>query len=218
MSLNLNAQPQNSASLRIHHAAMRIFAEVGGTSLPISDVAKEAGLSRGTIYNNLTQPENLFASVCQMLSRELETSFETVTGHMTDPAERIAAVIRLCLRRTHEEPDWGRFQARYAIIDPEIGSFWGRTPKRELERGIESGRFTFQRKQSGSVVAVVGGSTLGAMSLVLDGHRTWRQAGSETAEIVLRGIGVPMDEAAEIAQQTLEPFPRLGKFEALAAV
>ena len=215
MSLNLNSIAQSSASLRIHHAAMRIFAELGGTTLSISDVAKEAGLSRGTVYNNLPQPEHLFASVCEMIGKELDTSFEAVTAEMRDPAERVSAVIRLSLRRTHEEPDWGRFLARYAAIDPEIGSFWGRIPKAELKRGAESGRFHFQRKQSASVAAVVGGSTLGAMSLVLDGHRTWRQAGSETAEIVLRGIGVPVAEAEAISQQTLTPLPRLSMFESL---
>ena len=87
MSLNLNSIAQSSASLRIHHAAMRIFAELGGTTLSISDVAKEAGLSRGTVYNNLPQPEHLFASVCEMIGKELDTSFEAVTAEMRDPAE-----------------------------------------------------------------------------------------------------------------------------------
>ncbi|TCK04303.1 TetR/AcrR family transcriptional regulator [Marinobacterium mangrovicola] len=206
----------NSACLRIHHAAMKIFAEMGGTSLTVSDVAREAGLSRGTVYNNLQYPESMFDSVCEMIGKELDESFGQVTADMKDPAEKISAAIRLSLRRTHEEPDWGRFLARYAIIDPKIGAFWGRMPAAELRRGVESGRFSFEMKQLASVAATVGGSTLGAMSLVLDGHRTWRQAGSETAEIVLRGIGIDPAEAKQIAEKELAPLPRLSVFDPYA--
>ena len=54
----------NTATLRIQQAALRLFAENGGTSVAVSDLAKEAGLSRGTIYNNLDDPTALFDSVC----------------------------------------------------------------------------------------------------------------------------------------------------------
>ncbi|MGR3363345.1 MAG: TetR/AcrR family transcriptional regulator [Maritimibacter harenae] len=54
----------NTATLRIHEAAMRIFATEGGTTIAVSDLAREAGLSRGTIYNNVDDPAALFASVC----------------------------------------------------------------------------------------------------------------------------------------------------------
>ena len=56
----------NAATLRIHQAALRLFAEHGGTTVAVSDVAREAGLSRGTIYNNLDDPAGLFSSVCDL--------------------------------------------------------------------------------------------------------------------------------------------------------
>lgn len=193
---------------------MRLFAEHGGTSVAVSDVAREAGLSRGTIYNNLDDPAALFGLVCQMVSEEFERSIITATAQMADPAEKISAAIRLCVRRVHEEPHWGRFIARYAMMDQRLGRFWGTMPADELRRGLTSGRFNVHRDQVASITASAGGATFGAMTLVLDGHRTWRQAGSDTAEIILRGIGVERAEARDITQRELDPLPRMAVFDA----
>lgn len=204
----------NAATLRIHQAAMRLFAENGGTSVAVSDVAREAGLSRGTIYNNLEDPADLFSSVCGTVAEEFTSSIILATEAMQDPAERISAAIRLCVRRVHEEPHWGRFIARYAMLEPRLGSFWGTMPAEELRRGLISGRFSFHRDQVASLTASAGGATFGAMTLVLDGHRTWRQAGSDTAEIILRGLGLDRAEAREITQRELDPLPRMTVFDA----
>ena len=204
----------NAATLRIHQAAMRLFAVNGGTSLAVSDVAREAGLSRGTIYNNLEEPAALFTSVCETVAEEFAISIMTATDPMQDPAEKISAAIRLCVRRVHEEPHWGRFIARYAMLEPRLGSFWGTMPAEELRRGLISGRFSIHRDQVASITASAGGATFGAMTLVLDGHRTWRQAGSDTAEIILRGLGVERAEAREITQRELDPLPKMAVFDA----
>ncbi len=193
---------------------MRIFAENGGTTLAVSDLAREAGLSRGTIYNNLEDPSSLFTSVCETIATEFRESIGTATEHMDDPAAKISASIRLCVRRVHDDTAWGRFIARYGMIEPQLGSFWAEMPAEELRRGLISGRFTFHRDQVASITATAGGATFGAMSLVLDGHRTWRQAGSDTAEIILRGIGIDRLEARDITQCELNPLPRASVFDA----
>jgi len=193
---------------------MRLFAENGGTSVAVSDLAKEAGLSRGTIYNNLDDPNALFSSVCQTVAAEFGESITQATEAMDDPAEKISAAIRMCVRRVHDDPHWGRFIARYAMLEPTLGSFWGTMPADELRRGLISGRFNFHRDQVASITATAGGATFGAMTLVLDGYRTWRQAGSDTAEIILRGVGIERAEARDITQQELDPLPKMTVFDA----
>ena len=100
------------------------------------------------------------------------------------------------------------------MMQPELGSFWGKMPADELRRGISSGRFDIRQEQIASIPATAGGATFGAMTLVLEGHRTWRQAGSDTAEIILRGVGIDKNEAREITQRELEGLPRLSVFDA----
>ncbi|MEQ8481998.1 MAG: TetR/AcrR family transcriptional regulator [Hoeflea sp.] len=204
----------NSAQLRIHQAAIRIFAEHGGTTVNVSDLAREAGFSRGTIYNNLQDPAALFDSVCDMIAKEFRESINKACEGIDDPARKVSASIRLCVRRVHEDAAWGKFIARYAMLEPRLGHFWSEVPARELRRGLIAGRFRFDREQVTSITATAGGATFGAISLVLDGRRTWRQAGSDTAEVVLRGIGVDAAEAYEIAHSDLEPLPSVAVFAA----
>ncbi|WP_121061423.1 TetR/AcrR family transcriptional regulator [Chachezhania antarctica] len=194
---------------RIHTAAMRVLAEKGGSTVAISDLAREAGLSRGTIYNNLEEPATLFDAVCDMVAGEMADRLQESVSDLEDPAARLSNVIRLCVRRVHEEPHWGRFVARYAVKEPKLSNFWGRFPARELHRGIESGRFDLGSDQVASVAGTLGGATFGAMTLVLHGHRSWRQAGSDAAEVMLRGIGIEKREARLLAAADFDPLPRM---------
>jgi hypothetical protein len=45
------------------------------------------------------------------------------------------------------------------------------------------------------------------MFLVLEGHRGWRDAATDTAELVLRALGIPGDEAVKLATQELPALP-----------
>ena len=53
----------NPAQQRIHAAALKLFAERGVTQVNVSDLAQAAGVARGTIYNNLSNPDGLFEEV-----------------------------------------------------------------------------------------------------------------------------------------------------------
>ena len=57
-----------------------------------------------------------------------------------------------------------------------------------------------------SIASMVLGATVSAMWMVLEGHQTWREAGSSTAELVLRAMGIAPDEARQISTTEL---PRL---------
>lgn len=204
----------NGVKARIRTAAMRIFADRGGNTIAVSELATEAGLSRGTIYNNIEDPSRLFAAVCQMMADELTASIRDSFEDVDDPAQRLANIIRLCVRRVHEEPHWGRFLARFAMGEPKLGEFWGKIPAEELRRGLKSGRFSFEREQVASITAAAGGATFGAMTLVLQGHRTWRQAGSDTAELMLRSIGIERAEARLLANLEIDALPKMAVFDA----
>jgi hypothetical protein len=47
------------------------------------------------------------------------------------------------------------------------------------------------------------GSAIASMTLVLEGHKTWRDAGSEVAELILLALGLAPDEARAIASAEL---------------
>ena len=77
----------------------------------------------------------------------------------------------------------------------------------DFQAGVASGRYRGTPAQIPAMVALLAGSTLAAMLPVLDGHVTWREVGSDTAELLLRALGVEAEEAKVLARTEL---PALG--------
>jgi len=197
----------NPALKRIHKAALRLFAESGATQVNVSDLAVAASVARGTIYNNLPSTDSLFEDVATQLEIEMVErtvkSFESID----DPAERLSNGIRFFIRRAHEEPDWGRFLIRFSLTNQSLRNIWTGPPMHDLIIGLDRNRYKFKPEQLPSICALIGGSVLASMMIVIEGHKTWREAGADTAEFVLRSLGVDLKEAQKIANTELPPLP-----------
>lgn len=194
---------------RIHDAALRLFAEKSIGEVNVSELAQIAGVARGTIYNNLGSIESLFEDVAARLSGEMNLRVAKSADPSMDPAQRVANGIRFYIRRAHEEPYWGRFIVRYAATSSSMREMWSGPPAHDVLSGLASQRFDFRQEQLASAVAMIGGVVLTAMLLVLEGHKTWRDAGSDTAELLLRALGVSPEEAQAIAVKELPVLPNL---------
>lgn len=192
---------------RIHRAAFQLFAEKGETQVSISELAQAAGIARGTVYNHVPAPEALFETVAARMAEEMHGRVVASFADITDPAQRLANGIRYFIRRAHEEPHWGRFLSRFAFSHQALQDMWTGPTMRDLRDGMEQRRYDFQPDQMLSVIAVIAGSVLASIVLVLEGHRTWRDAGSDTAELLLRGLGVEASAARRYATAELPPLP-----------
>lgn len=197
----------NAVQKRIHEAAMRLFVEKSVGEVNVSELAQIAGVARGTIYNNLTSVETLFEDVAGQLSAEMNDRVVRSGSPNTQPTERLANGIRFYIRRAHEEPNWGSFLVRYASSNATLQQLWSGPPMQDVISGLGSQKYSFRPEQLPSVMGMIGGSVLVASMLVLQGHKTWRDAGSDTAEFVLRALGVPPEEARTIATQELPLLP-----------
>ncbi|MCI4677463.1 hypothetical protein K9U39_18360 [Rhodoblastus acidophilus] len=81
-------------------------------------------------------------------------------------------------------------------------------PLADLYAGLTRGRFLFRDSQVESVVGFLSGATIGAIVTVLDGAKTWREAGMDLAELALAALGLPREEARAIASASLPPPER----------
>jgi len=194
---------------RIQLAAIRLLAERGDTRVSVSDLAIAAGVARGTIYAHVPNPEGLFEEIAAQLSAEMHERVTRSFNGIEDPAHRLAQGIRHFVRRAHDEAHWGRFLSRFGFNNRSLLQLWIGQPMRDLTAGISSGRYVIAPEQLPSVVSAVSGATLGAIFLVLEGHRTWRDAGSETAELLLVALGIERAEARRLATLELPPLPDL---------
>ncbi|MBV6659731.1 TetR/AcrR family transcriptional regulator [Pseudomonas yamanorum] len=192
---------------RIHQAALRLFTVKGIAQVNISDLAQEASVARGTVYKNVESIEKLFAEVASQLSAEMHQRVKKAIEGIPDPAQRLANGIRLFIRRAHEEPQWGAFMTRFAMSSAALREMFYSQATVDVLDGLNSKRYQFQQEQLLSVISLIASSTLGSMFLVMEGHRTWRDAGSDTAELVLRGLGIAPDEARALSTGDIPTLP-----------
>lgn len=207
MSKELSVAPLSPAQQRIHAAALKLFAERGVTEVNVRDLALAAGVARGTIYNNLPEPERLFEQVAAQLADDMNVRITESFADVGDPAERLARGIRLYARRAHEEPSWGRFICRFAFSNASLQKLWQGQPLVDLMHGLQTGRYHFRPEQLHSSMSMVVGVVLASLFMVLEGIKTWRDAGSDAAELALIALGVPRAEARAIANQDLPKLP-----------
>jgi AcrR family transcriptional regulator len=197
---------EKGARAKIYQAALRLFAETGGSEVTVSDLANAAGIARGTIYNNIAEPENLLGEVAVALSREMLARTEATMRAISDPAERLATGARLFIRRAYEEPDWGRFLVRFSHNHAALQDAMREPPARDMRQAAKSGRFSVDADKIPALLSMLAGATIAAMNAVVRGDQTWRDAGSHTAELFLRAGGISPAEARRIAQRELPPL------------
>lgn len=182
---------------------MRLFARLGASRVNVSDLAEEAGVARGTIYNAVPNPDRLFEEVAGDLACEMQERVRVSIVEIADPARRLSCGIRLFLRRAHEEPQWGRFIVHFGFSNKSLRGLLTASSTEEIVTAIGTGRYAIRQEQVTSMVAIIGGATLSGMMLVLEGYKSWREAGSEVAELILVSLGIDRVEAGEIARGEL---------------
>ena len=187
---------------RIQDAAVRLFAEPR-EELNISELAQYAGVARGTVYAYVNELDSLFEHTAKQLAQELLLQINKAMGSIEDPARRVAHGIRVFIQRAHESPDWGRFMCRHGLSSHQLESLWRAQPMKDLKAGLEAGRFTLEPSSLKSATAMLAGSVIAAMNLVIAGHKGWREASQETSVWVLRSLGLDENESKRIAN-TLE--------------
>jgi AcrR family transcriptional regulator len=192
---------------RIQDAALRLYAETGATRINVRDLAHAAGVARGTIYNNVASVDTLFEDLAAQLAAEMHERVHQSFGDIEDPARRLATGIRLFMRRSHDEPAWGRFMCRFGMNTGQLREIWHAQPMRDLQQGIANGRYDLRPEQLPTVTAMLAGSMLAASLLVLDGYRGWREASTETTVLLLRALGIGADEARALAETELPELP-----------
>lgn len=199
----ITSETLGPARARIYQAAIRLFAENGRSEVTVSELAQAAGIARGTIYNNIDEPENLFSEVAAALSREMIWRVEATMRDIDDPAQRLATGLRLFIRRAHDEQDWARFIIRFSLSDGALHDMMREPPARDIAQAIELGRFKTEKAKIPALISLMTGGLLGAMNAVVAGDQTWREAGESAAELFLRAAGATAAEARRLSKTDL---------------
>ncbi|TLS42335.1 TetR family transcriptional regulator [Streptomyces montanus] len=183
-------------------AARQILAETGDTSASIQAIAERADVGFGSFYNHFASKTELFDAAVVDALEEFGRTFDERLHGVDDPAELVAAGFRLSARMADSHPELMQVLRHRGL--GHLYSDRGLAPRalRDLERGVAAGRFS--SVEPTVALSALGGTLLSLVELRfarpdLDGD----EAASNLAEMVLRMLGVPPEDARNIARRPL---------------
>ncbi len=160
------------------------------------------------IFQSLPETTCCLQAVVEETLGELGRELDVLTEPMRDDPARVSGTcLRHSLRAGSEDPTLGWFTLRagnlIAVGDIALGAYG----RRDLQRGVESGRFHCDDLEI--VFTMISGGAEALLRRRLDGELPAEAEVTFTAH-ALRLLGIPDDEASTIAGEELAEIDRLG--------
>ncbi|RAT94561.1 TetR/AcrR family transcriptional regulator [Brevibacillus sp. Leaf182] len=103
-----NERIRQAAKEKIHAAAMTLFIKKGYHATSIDDVARQAQISKGLLYNYYKGKEELLAAMVQVRIEEVKKVMEAAT-QLATPHEQLRHIVNGALDNVYQRPDVYRF-------------------------------------------------------------------------------------------------------------
>jgi AcrR family transcriptional regulator len=195
-----HARRREQTRTKLIQAAKTLFARQGVDNTRINEITDEADVGFGSFYNHFDSKDAIVEAVLADTVASQGAAIDAMTANLDDPAEIIAAAHRHFVRLARSDPDWAwllvRMDVTHNIVQQALGPF----AQRDLRRAIKSGRLKVPNERIALVAS--GGALLAVMRTVLDGQAP-KDADIHHAEGILRMLGLPANEAADIARRPL---------------
>jgi AcrR family transcriptional regulator len=192
--------------------AARVMLAAGtAAQASVQEITDAADVGFGSLYNHFSGKNELFEAAVADVLEELGESFDRLSGDFEDPALAFAQSERLTLRLLRCRPQISAVLIRHGM--EYMVSEAGVAPRllRDIEAGMSSGRFL--EADSRLARAAVSGAVLATLQMALTNPDLVDDAAcDQLVEQLLRMLGVPFDEARELAHAPLPdtelPEPR----------
>ena len=94
---------KEAKKLAILHAAMHVFARQGIVKTKMIDIARYAGVGKGTIYEYFRSKEEIFVSAFQYFFQDIEMALQNVVASNGDPVAKLELIVeRSCEMFLHD--------------------------------------------------------------------------------------------------------------------
>jgi AcrR family transcriptional regulator len=112
---SVQEQTRNTYREAILDAAERVFARAGYHESKMADVAREAGVSVGTLYNHFDSKERVFLSIAERSHVQFMEATRPVAA-ITDPLARIQTFVKAVFRFVEEQGEMFSVYRRIGIL------------------------------------------------------------------------------------------------------
>ncbi len=184
-------------------AALRVYARKDVFETGLVDLAEEAEVSTGTIYNYFRTREEVIEAVGIALACEFSETITRLSQGIDNGAQRIAIGVRMFILRAMADPDWARALVRIVHFDQGLQSKLAMYVLQDIRVGAEQGTLKFA--DEGVALDVVISCAIGGMRSVVEG-RAVDEHDVKVAEMVLKALGATPAKAKKLAGSPL-PHP-----------
>ncbi len=172
----------------------------GVETVTIEDITEAADVARRTFYHYFDSKNAALVPIARKHTKALNRRIDRTVAQIDDPAELISVALRHTLRSMPEDPLCAWFIFSSGLPQNRLREGIGESGYRDVERGIESGRFAVDNHRA--VATLMSGAVIGALAERLEGKLSDEDL-DDSVEYVLRLLGVPAEEARDIAHRQL---------------
>lgn len=184
-------------------AALRIYARKGVGEMALNELAEEAGVSNGTVYNYFRTREEVLDAVGIALADQLSHQVVEASISVTQGVERMAIGIRRFVLQAACDPEWARALISVACYAEGMLSALAVYVRADLQLGRQQGDFRYADEEV--ALGLVLSATMGAMTAAVNGMKAANHD-SLVAEMILMALGVEQGKAQAVAGL---PIPRI---------
>ena len=186
---------------RLLAAARELFAEKGVGATRLGEITERADVAAGSLYNHFADKDEIVTTLLKDISEEQGEVVDRLTADIEDPAAVVAFAHRHFVRLASEDQGFGALAIRLDASHRLMQQTLGPRAVRDIEAGIESGRFNVADVTS--ALFVTGGALLGTITLVVDGLAA-DNADELHAESILRVLGLTPAQAAKVSRLPMD--------------
>ena len=181
-------------------AALRLIARKEAGEIALLEVAAEAAVSNGTIYNYFRTRDEVLQAVGLAMAAEFSDAISAMSKDVQCGAQRLSIGVRMFVCRAAADHQWANALLRIIHFDQAMRSRLADHVLGDLREGLRAGTFTYG--DEGVALDIVLSCTTGAMRSVVEG-RAVAEHDVRVAEMILQALGVTPVRARKIAGKPL---------------
>ncbi|WP_223447939.1 MULTISPECIES: TetR/AcrR family transcriptional regulator [Pseudomonas] len=181
-------------------AALRLVARKEVGEIALLDVASEAAVSNGTIYNYFRTRDEVLEAVGIAMASEFSDAISALSSGVHCGAQRLSIGVRMFICRAAYDHQWANALLRIIHSDQAMRSRLAAHVLGDLREGLRAGTLAYE--DEGIALDMVVSCTTGAMRSVVEG-RVVAEHDQRVAEMILKALGVTPARARKIAGKPL---------------
>lgn len=177
-------------------AALRLFARQDVAATALQELATEAEVSTGTIYNYFRTREELAEAVGVALASEFSETITELSRGISSGSRRLAIGVRMFIRQAQADPQWANALVRVIHFDRAMHSKLAGYVLNDLRAGLAEGILGYV--EEGIALDLVVSAATGAIRATLEG-RAVPEHDVRVTEMILLALGATPAKAKKIA-------------------